>query len=66
MRTALAGAHRPYSDFDDFALNETPFTNPKAMLKELSTTGALEVKWNGQPSKTGFPEEKIASILIQA
>jgi three-Cys-motif partner protein len=65
LRNALAGTHRPYSDFDDFALNETPFLNPKALLKVLTEQGALDVKWKGQPSKTGFPAEKIESILIR-
>lgn len=64
MRTALGGSWRPYSDFHDYALNETPFTNPKAMFKYLKEIKALEITWRGQPSKIGFPEEKINSILI--
>jgi hypothetical protein len=64
MQAALGGAWRPYSEFHDYALNETPFVNPKAMLKHLKALGKLHVSWQGQPAKTGFPEEKIRSILI--
>jgi three-Cys-motif partner protein len=64
MQAVLGGAWRPYSEFHDYALNETPFVNPKAMLKHLKALGRLHVSWRGQPAKTGFPEEKISSILI--
>lgn len=64
MQAALGGAWRPYSEFHDYALNETPFINPKAMLRHLKTLGKLHVSWRGQPAKTGFPEDKISSILI--
>ena len=64
MQSALADVWRPYSDFRKYALNETPFINPKAMFKHLSGIGKLEVRWRGQPAKTGFPEDKIASIFI--
>jgi len=64
MQIALGGTWRPYAEFHDYALNETPFTNPKAMFKHLNGIGKLQVHWHGQPSKTGFPEEKIDSILI--
>jgi len=64
MRAALGGSWRPYSDFHDYALNETPFINPKAMFKYLKETKAIEITWRGQPAKIGFPEEKINSILV--
>ncbi|HEY4273399.1 MAG TPA: three-Cys-motif partner protein TcmP [Candidatus Udaeobacter sp.] len=64
MQLALGGSPRPYSEFHDYALNETPFINPKAMFKHLKDIGKLRIQWRGQPAKTGFPEEKIASILI--
>ena len=66
LRSSLAGKQRPYSELDDFALNETPFLNPKSMLRVLAAQGALEVKWIGEPSKTGFPEARIQSILVRA
>lgn len=64
MQFALGGSPRRYSEFHDYALNETPFMNPKAMLKHFQCAGQLEVIWRGQPARTGFPEEKIQSILI--
>jgi three-Cys-motif partner protein len=64
LQAALGGAWRPYSEFHDYALNETPFMNPKAMLKHLKALGKVQVSWRGQPAKMGFPEEKISSILI--
>lgn len=64
MQLALGGSPRPYSEFHDYALNETPFTNPKAMFKYLQDAGKLQVAWRSQPARTGFPEEKIRSIFI--
>jgi hypothetical protein len=64
MLTQLGGTWRPYRDFEDFALNETPFENPKSMFKHLKSKGKMEVEWLGQPSKTGFPEERIKAIKL--
>ena len=64
MQVALGGSSRPYSEFHDYALNETPFINPKAMFKHLKDIGKLQINWRGKPAKTGFPEDKISSILI--
>lgn len=65
MQAALGGAWCPYSEFRDYALNETPFMNPKSMLTHLKKAGKMQVRWKGQPAKTGFPEDKISSILIE-
>jgi three-Cys-motif partner protein len=65
MQAALGGAWRPYSEFRDYALNETPFMNPKSMLTHLKKAGKVQVRWRGQPAKTGFPEQKISSILVE-
>ena len=64
MQAALAGDWRPYADYRDYALNETPFINPKAMLEHLKQAGYVHVNWCGAPAKRGFPEERIRSILI--
>jgi len=64
MQIALAGAWHPYAKFRDFALNETPFINPKSMLEHLKLAGKVQVSWRGESAKRGFPEEKIQSILI--
>ena len=64
MLSILGGSWRPYKSFDDFALNETPFGNPKSMLQHLKSKGKTDVQWLGEPSKTGFPEERIKAIKL--
>jgi len=64
MQAALGGAWHPYAAYRDYALNETPFINPKAMLEHLKAAGKVQVSWHGESAKRGFPEEKISSILI--
>jgi three-Cys-motif partner protein len=64
MLTQIGGTWRPYKHFEDFALNETPFENPKSMLQHLKSKGRTEVQWLGKPSKTGFPEERIKAIKL--
>lgn len=65
MQRELAGKWRPYDDFRDYALNETPFFNPKSMLQELENRGVLEVKAAAGRRKGTFPEGKIEQLLIQ-
>jgi three-Cys-motif partner protein len=64
LQAALGGARRPYSEYHDYALNETPFINPKSMLEHLKQAGKVQVAWRGEPAKRGFPEQKISWILI--
>lgn len=64
MQAALGGTWLPYAAFRDYALNESPFTNPKGMLEYLKKEGKVQVLWNGEAAKRGFPEDKIKSILI--
>jgi three-Cys-motif partner protein len=64
MQDALGGVWRPYAEYHDYALIETPFINPKAMLEHLKLSGKVQVSWRGAPAKLGFPEDKISSILI--
>lgn len=65
MQGALGEAWRPYAEYRDYALNETPFANPKSMLEHLKAQGKVHVNWIGPAAKRGFPEEKIRSILVQ-
>lgn len=65
MQQALGGRPRSYNEFHDFALNETPFLNPKELFKCLKKASKLEVQWLGEPAKSGFPEEKIRTILLK-
>ena len=64
MLRELGGSWRPWKHFDDFALNESPFHNPKSMLTYLKSDGKVEVQWIGPPAKRGFPEEKIRLIKL--
>ena len=64
MQRALGGKWRPYAEFRDYALNETPFINPKSMLRELEGRGVVEIEALGNRKKGAFPEEKIERILI--
>lgn len=64
MLQALGGSWHPWKHFDDFALNESPFENPKAMLRYLKSRHRVEVQWIGLPAKTGFPEHKIKLIKL--
>ena len=64
MQRALAGKWRPYADFRDYALNETPFINPKSMLRELDGRGVLNVEAKPGRKKGSFPEDKIERIFI--
>jgi three-Cys-motif partner protein len=64
MLNTLAGAWRPWKHFDDFALNESPFGNPKSMLRYLQSQRKVEVQWIGPPPKSGFPEDRIRLIKL--
>lgn len=65
MQQALGGKWRPYSDFRDFALTETPFINPKAMLRYLESENMVAIEAGTTRRIGSFPEEKIKRILIQ-
>lgn len=64
MLKTLGGSWRPPKEFDDFALNESPFGNPKSMLRYLKAQGKVEVQWLGAAPKSGFPEDKIRFIKL--
>jgi hypothetical protein len=53
-----------WEDARVFALNETPFLNPKSMLAALEKQGRLEVTtYENQPRKAGsFPEKKVRAL----
>jgi three-Cys-motif partner protein len=64
MVTSLGNQWRSYEEFRDFALNETPFTNPKSMFQHLKDLGRIQVLWKGDAAKIGFPEDKISKIIV--
>ena len=55
-----------YPEMNDYALNETPFTNPKAMLKDLEGKGVIQVASRDPKRRKGsFNEETLISITFQ-
>jgi three-Cys-motif partner protein len=55
-----------YEELRDYALNETPFTNPKSMLKDLEKKELITVVVSEPKRKKGtFPEEKIDRIVFK-
>lgn len=55
-----------YRELNDYALNETPFTNPKSMLKNLEEKGQIQVSSNDPKRRKGtFNEEKLIGIKFQ-
>lgn len=55
-----------YHDLNDYALNETPFTNPKGMLKDLEGKGLIQVNSSDANRRKGtFNEKKLISIAFQ-
>ena len=55
-----------YSELRDFALNETPFINPKAMLRDLEGKGLIIVSSSDPKRRAGtFNEDKIKAITFK-
>lgn len=62
------GKKATYPELLDFALNETPFTNPKSMLRDLECNRNLigEVKSTDPKRRRGtFNEEKLIYVSFQ-
>lgn len=59
----FTGKRVTYAELRDYALNETPFTNPKSMLKHLEKEALIHIASNDPKRKKGtFSEEKILYI----
>ncbi len=55
-----------FEELRDFALNETPFTNPKSMLKDLENKELIIVMTSDPKRRKGtFNEEKIDRIVFK-
>ena len=62
---AFAGQEVSYSEVDDFALNKTPFIDPKGMLAVLEKENRITVKsFSDKRRKLTFNPEKIDKILF--
>jgi three-Cys-motif partner protein len=63
LHEEFEGKQVGWAALQDYALNETPFTNPRAMLKALESQDLISVTSQGAGRRKGtFPEGKIASI----
>lgn len=62
---ALGGGEHTYDQLRDFALNETPFLNPKSMLKSLGDQIEVVPRDGAVVRKGAFPEEKIRRIRLK-
>jgi len=61
------GRQVTYESVRDYALNETPFTNPKAMLRILERQGLIDVLSNDAKRRRGaFKEGTIIAIRFAA
>ena len=66
LHRTLIGKQTSYADCNDFALNETPFLNPKSMFKLLEEKGLITVVSNDPKRRKGtFNEEKILAIQFE-
>jgi hypothetical protein len=55
-----------YPALRDYALNESPFTNPKSMLKDLEGKGMIQVSSSDPKRRKGtFNEESLIGITFQ-
>lgn len=62
MHDAFRGKVVDYREANDYALNESPFVNAKAMLKELERRQLIEVLASDQRRKGTYPEHMRLSI----
>lgn len=66
MARHFAGSVQNYEDVEAYALNESPFTNPKSMLNALETAGRISVDSADPKRRKGtFPERLQKSIRIR-
>jgi len=60
----FAGRTVPYSEVNDYALNDSPFINPKAMLKTLESTGKIGVQCLRARRPGTFPDDAHNGMTI--
>jgi three-Cys-motif partner protein len=65
MSDHFRGKRAIYPDLRDYALNETPFLNPKSILKNLEDRNLIEVASRGPRRKGTFNEEKLLYVQFK-
>ena len=54
-----------YPELNDYVLNESPFTNPKSMLKDLEEKGMIQVNSSDPKRRKGtFNEKNLIDITF--
>jgi hypothetical protein len=66
LRQHFEGQEVTYAEARDFALNETPFVNPKSMLKLLEQQKAITVMSRGKRRQGTFKEDMIDLIVFES
>lgn len=62
----FCGRTAKYSELRDYALNESPFVNPKGMLKDLENKNLIKVNSSDPKRRKGtFNEEKLIDITFE-
>ncbi len=66
MSKHFAGAVVKYEDVEAYALNESPFTNPKSMLKDLEMVERISVDSADPKRRKGtYPDRLRGSLRVQ-
>jgi hypothetical protein len=66
LHSEFAGRNLSYREVDDFALNYSPFENPKKMLRYLEKNDSIVVASRNPRRRRGtFKEEDIDSITFR-
>lgn len=66
MSGRFAGTVAKYEDVEAYALNESPFTNPKSMLKYLEIAGRVSVDSADPKRRRGtYPDRLRESLRVQ-
>jgi three-Cys-motif partner protein len=65
MAIEFAGTTQTYEDVEAYALNESPFPNPKSMLKVLEKVGAISVDCSEKGRRKGtYPDSFRKTLRI--
>jgi len=65
MFDQFRGKKALYPELRDYALNETPFLNPKGILKDLEDRNLIDVTSRGSRRKGTFNEEKLLYVKFK-
>jgi hypothetical protein len=65
MAMKFRGKNIRYAELHEYSLQETPFTNPKKMLKSLELDGRIKVTGGNPDRKSGtFSDEELLTVTF--